>query len=88
MTKQELIKLIKEDNVSVTTLNKGKGYIIYVECGDLNTDDTGKLLINVKSVFDRMGFKDIIFAPMNHGIKSLEVEEKVKKEKKVKKSGK
>lgn len=79
MNKQELLKLIKDDNISVTTLNKGKAYIIYIECGDRDLDTTHKVMTNVKGAFERLGFKDIIFAPMRNGVKSLEVEEQVKK---------
>ena len=76
MTSQELIKAIKDNKISLTTLNKGKAYVIEVECGDLSTAEASTLGLKVRDSFNNLGFKDFIVVPVRNGVKSLNIKEK------------
>lgn len=76
MTSQELLKAVKDKKISLTTLNKGKAYIIELECGDLSEEEASRLGLKVRDSFNSLGFKDFIVVPMRHGVKALKIEEK------------
>lgn len=76
MTSTELLKAVKDKKISLTTLNKGKAYVIELECGDLSREETSKLGLKVKEAFTDLGFKDFIIVPVRNGVKALNIKEK------------